>query len=113
MERPHLRQLPGLRYLLRLWGRALTLYVVLRLFAATGNVKADRIMGDAPGSPWSLDWRALLVLFALVAGLVWVFANRRRELALLHNLGVDTRTVLALALAPAIGLEVLIQWWLT
>ena len=110
--RTPLRRIPSRRYLIRLWGRALTLYAVLRLVTAQGSVGIDRMLGDVAPSRWAMDWRAMLILFAVVGGLVWVFARRRRELALLRSLGVDTRVLLAVAIAPAIGLEILVQWWL-
>ena len=112
-DRPPLRRIPRRRYLSRLWARALTLYLVLRLIVAQASVGIDRMMGDATTSRWAMDWRALLVLYAVVGGLVVVFANRRQELALLRALGVDTREVLGLAMVPAIALEALVQWWLT
>ncbi len=112
-DRPPLRRIPRRRYLVRWWGRAVTFYLVLRLVTAQGSAGIDRMAGDASASRWAMDWRAMLILFAVVGVLVWVFARRRREFALLRTLGVDTRVLLALAIAPAVGIEVLVQWWLT
>ena len=112
LDRLPLRRIPGRRYLYRNWVRGLALYVPLRMVAAGGSAGIDQVIGDATGSRWALEWLAVFVLFVVVGGLVWVFANRRRELALLRNLGVDTRVVLGLAIAPALGIELLVQWWI-
>ena len=111
-DRLPLRRIPGRRYLVRNWARALVLYVPLRMIAAGGSAGIDQLIGDTNGSWWALEWLAMLALFAVVGGLVWVFANRRRELDLLRNLGVDTQLLLGLAIAPALLVEGLVRWWI-
>ena len=66
-----------------------------------------RLMGMAvlaavsdPSSPLLPAWAVVMT-----ATLVLVDLHRRKELALLHNLGITTSSAVVVAATPAIGLE--------
>ena len=69
-----------------------------------------RVMGmavlaavSAPASPFLPSWAVVMT-----AGLTLVDLHRRKELPLLHNLGIPTSSAVAVAAAPAIALEVVL-----
>ena len=68
-----------------------------------------RIMGSAvlaaATSSWSGESFFPMWVVVMTASLALIDLHRRRELTLLHNLGIDTSRVVLLATTPAIVLE--------
>jgi hypothetical protein len=95
-----------LRTLLR---RGAVLWLVARLAAMAVHAMAVAMYGKSGVVDGDLSGVLPIWTLALAPCLVYLDLRRRRELMLLHNLGVTTASAIAIGVIPAMLLEAALQ----